>query len=304
MQRSHKSMTLSECWDYYLGSLEEVKPKHVEITRMVRKYSDNHLWDDTSWFLELKQTYKASTWNPRKTWLKTCIDYCLSEGVITGRNLYALLKNSSNGAEEDAIKPFSKAEISKILEALESNAYCRKGSIYPHHHYVPFVSFLFLTGVRTGEAVALQWSDINWDKKIITISKTYSRTSNSNVRRLKATKTGVIRHIPLNDELENVLTAATNPSRYVKGNFVFNGFRSKAIDPDNFRERIWKPVLEALGIEYRYPYQSRHTVLSEVASKQGLLAAAKLAGHKNTEMVSRHYARYTDEIQLPSLNDE
>jgi hypothetical protein len=32
-----------------------------------------------------------------------------------------------------------------------------------------------------------------------------------------------------------------------------------------------------------------------------LLAAAKLAGHKSLDMVSRHYARFTDEIALPDL---
>jgi len=80
--------------------------------------------------------------------------------------------------------------------------------------------------------------------------------------------------------------------------WVFKGHRGDYISTASFRD-TWKLVLSHLNIEYRYPYQMKHTALSFVATQQGLLAASKLARHTDVTMAARHYARFVDEVKLP-----
>jgi integrase len=54
---------------------------------------------------------------------------------------------------------------------------------------------------------------------------------------------------------------------------------------DNFRDD-WKQVLSDLGIEYRKPYTTRHTLLSHAIEKGiPLTGIAYIAGHSDTRMV-------------------
>jgi integrase len=165
---------------------------------------------------------------------------------------------------------------------------------------VPYLSFLFLTGVRPGEAIALQWKHIDVEKNLVEISEAMGRDLESSpyasrkVR--KETKTGTIRYLPMGSSLRSLLLRH-KPIEAKPDTLVFCGSRGKGtLDIRAFRE-AWKLVLEGLGIEYRKPYQTRHTALSHIAQNHGLLAAAKVAGHKSLDMVSRHYARYTDDLK-------
>jgi integrase len=78
----------------------------------------------------------------------------------------------------------------------------------------------------------------------------------------------------------------------------------KPIDPGRFREHVWKPLLALVGVEYRNPYQTRHTLLTHAVMDPeiGVLGAAKIAGHKDSRMVTQHYARFIGQPDLPDMN--
>jgi integrase len=118
----------------------------------------------------------------------------------------------------------------------------------------------------------------------------------------KETKTGETRYLPLSSDLRELLLAHKTVDAK-PDSLVFIGARGKGVlDIRAFRE-TWKKVLNGLGLEYRKPYQTRHTALSNIAQNHGLLAAAKVAGHKSLDMVSRHYARFTGDLEdvMPDL---
>lgn len=292
-----KDYNLLELWDLWVNALdlpESTKNNHYyQVRQLILKNNPN--WQDATWILEYKGEWSSYTFNSRKGFLKTCIKWCINQGLIQGSNPYESLKAKKKD-KEDHVQPFSKEEINRIIESFEkSNPY-----------YVPFIKFQFLTGARPGETIALQWRHVDFDKRRIYVEQALGRnlaaSPNTTAKVLKSTKTGSKGYIPISDSLNDLLQTHRILTYKNDNDWVFPGKRGDYLDLRNFR-KLWKMTLESLKIPYRYPYQTRHTVLSEVATRQGLLAASKLGRHKNTSMVAKHYARFVDEVELPDLVD-
>ncbi len=293
---------LIDLWDRWVGSLdlpERTKNGHYHVIRqMILRFNPD--CGDTSWFVQHREQYSAYTFNTRKTFLKSCFEWAKHEGLWQGKNPYVGIKPKKK-ANSEIIKPFTKKEIQRIIQAFETNEFCPDASAYKHSHYVPFIKWQFMTGCRPGESIALRWQDVDFENRRITIRQSLGRdfefSPNASRKILKETKTGESGFIPMNDALYKLLDGL--PKNNPLG-WVFPGHKGNYMDIDAFRD-VWAKVLAGLGIPYRKPYLTRHTALSRVASSQGLLAAARLARHKSCDMVSRHYAVFVGEIDLPDL---
>ena len=66
---------------------------------------------------------------------------------------------------------------------------------------IPTWAFAICTGMRSGELMALQWKDIDLEKGIITVSKSYNTTR----RTIKSTKAGYWRAVPVSNDLKAVI---------------------------------------------------------------------------------------------------
>lgn len=159
--------------------------------------------------------------------------------------------------------PFSKDEVNKILDALYNDTYCSKYSPVKHSYYAPFYHFMLLTAVRSAEAIGLQWKHVDFVRGHIEISSVLARvdgktSSKHRVRKLPKTGTKGIRYIPMNQQIRSLLLKI-KPSQCDLNSLVFVSPRGLAIDDKNLLNRLWKPVLEKLGIPYRVPYALRHT---------------------------------------------
>jgi integrase len=67
---------------------------------------------------------------------------------------------------------------------------------------------------------------------------------------------------------------------------VFPGFSQS-----NYRNRWWVPLLRRAGVEYRTPYQLRHTFATLLLNATQELAGVSAAlGHADTEITARVYA--------------
>ena len=98
------------------------------------------------------------------------------------------------------------------------------------------------------------------------------------------------------------LLVLIKPQNINPAEFVFKSPTGCVIDHGRFRACYWKPVLEQLGIPYRKPYATRHTLLSE-ALEQGLTVpqVAQIAGHKDGRMILQHYGHVINQPQLPEF---
>ncbi len=87
------------------------------------------------------------------------------------------------------------------------------------HPWYPVWAVALLTGMRNGELVALTWDDIDFENKLLTVSKSYNRR----LRITKSTKSGYWRSIPISPDLEILLKELKLKCNGVK--FVLPRFR-------------------------------------------------------------------------------
>jgi integrase len=191
------------------------------------------------------------------------------------QNPWQVVLNQVKPAPKQKVKPFTLAEVQTILQAFRTDRY--------YQHYADFVAFLFGTGCRFGEAVALKWKHIADDCSTVWIGESVSR----GVR--KTTKTGKARTVTLTPKVAEMLAARKPASRDPEA-LVFPAPSGKPINDHTFRRRAWKKILTRLETGYRKPYATRHTAISHaLANGANPLAVAEETGH-DPQILFKHYA--------------
>lgn len=181
----------------------------------------------------------AITLRERIALLRACWNWGIKQKLVT-ENPWLEIKVKVPPRQKS--KPFTKNEILKIVEGFQQQ----------NPHYADFVQFLFGTGCRTGEAIALQWKHVNDDCSQVWIGESLSRGQR------KETKTGRDRTINLTSHLQQILLSR-RPKDFNAEDLIFTAPQGGAIDDHNFRNRAWKPILTKLKIPYPKPYTTRHT---------------------------------------------
>ena len=136
------------------------------------------------------------------------------------------------------------------------------GSDYPEWH--PFLLCLARTGIRLGEAVALEWRDVDFERRVLVIRRTERRG------RVNVPKSGKARRVDMSPQLtatlsgltslqeaEAALVGRTAPARV----FPMPGTCGPIRD-DVFRNNVWTLVLRRAGLRYRKPHTLCHTYAS------------------------------------------
>lgn len=95
---------------------------------------------------------------------------------------------------------FTWEEAEAIIETFHNRLNQYQGVDYLAY----MVEFLFLTGMRHGEARALKWGDVSKDGTRLTIARSYSEDYSGNYI-MKSTKNGKERELPLNHRAQEVL---------------------------------------------------------------------------------------------------
>lgn len=289
---------LIDLWDSWVDSLDlaaSTKADHYEMIRRMILKSGAVSARDSSWLQPFKEKLSPSTFNKRLGYLKSCLNWAIDEQHFNGKNPYLAVKSMKAGSKDKDVDPFSKSEVQAIIQC------CRES--YPD--YCNFLQFLFQTGVRPGEAIALQWKHLDFDHRLITIGESLpiDKSGNGYTRIRKGTKTGKVRYLPLTDSLSELLHSIKQESPDPDA-LVFCNSEGNHLEPNRFRTHVWKPILRQLGLRYRKPYQTRHTLLSHAAMDPaiGILGAAEIAGHTDARMVMQHYARFIGQTKLPDLD--
>lgn len=215
-----------------------------------------------------KGTLSTRTINAHTMVLKTL----LSEAAARYEFMSPVNRIPSLKTKRTDVEPFTLDEVKSIIAAVPE-------------HYRYYITCRFFTGMRSSEIAALEWRHIDWDRKQIMVELSASedeglKTSHSH------------RAIDMSGLVYDALVKQRELTQQFS-RLVFCNQEGGAIDSANFTKRVWAPTLKQLGIQYRRPYQCRHTAATLwLASGEVPEWIAKQLGHANTQMLFKTYSRY------------
>lgn len=226
----------------------------------------------------LSSRVKPITVRDRIVACSTCWDWAV-EQHITQTNPWSGVPVRVPSRKKE--KPFSEDETRLILETFD------RGKDWLRF-YSDFVRFLFTTGCRIGEAIALRWENVEGDR--IWIGESVSR----GVR--KETKNDKPRTVTLPQSM------AERINRRDKSNvLVFPSPEGGTLDDKNFNQRAWKSALKIAEIEYRRPYVIRGTAITRMLrSGMSPVDVSAITGH-SARTLYQCYVLPLQEGKLPEL---
>lgn len=156
-----------------------------------------------------------------------------------------------------------------------------------------YFEFMFFTGLRPEEAIALRWDDL--DERASTIRVQRARTFKGTE---KDTKTvGSTRDVDLNSRAKAVLARQKKHTRMKPDGHIFhNPVTGRPWhDERSQRDHYWQPALRRCKVRMRRAYNTRHTYATMLLMA-GVNPAyvARQLGHANAQMVFRVYAKWID----------
>jgi integrase len=125
-------------------SLDRVRPSHVE-----------------GWVVELRHKGLAeSSIQSAYTILRAVLDTAVRDGALAANPAAAIQRPRVTAKEASHLTP---AQVAELLRAAEGS------------RYAPLFVLLVHTGLRRGEALALQWPDVDLTKGLLRVRGTLSR---------------------------------------------------------------------------------------------------------------------------------
>ncbi|WP_231253661.1 site-specific integrase [Helicobacter pylori] len=224
--------------------------------------------------------YKKNTLTSLNALLKSFLAFCESERFSSQNPYFAI--TLKNALPAKAIEPFNLEEIKTLIE----NA--------PNLRLKAFLTMAFFTGLRTGEQLALLWSDIDFKNKKIHIDKSLNLSGKITTPKNKPS----IRQIDLLEPVEKILKEL------------------KASEPDNKKmiflsipkrtqefHKAFKSLLKALNLKDRKLYTTRHTFASLMISQgEEPMWVSKMLGHKDLNTTYKIYSHYIPKQEKERAN--
>lgn len=282
----------------------ETSIDYLYVRKLLEKWKDVPIEKTAEKLNEEK--WAVTTYNRRLNYLRNFFTWLLNSGIIEINPLRDVCRKRDKGKRKNPRrKPLTDAEILKFLEAIKNDTYCPKSSRFKHSYYHPFLLFMFLTGVRNGEAIGLRVKHIDFSLKQIEISEAFARTlkgTNHASRIRKGTKMENVRYLPVTLELEELLAPLiANKSQE---DFVFLSQTGLSIDDRMLERRVFKPVMKSLGYGDKDLYSARHSFGTRAAQqKLPITDIAYLMGHSTVETTIRNYISVEKSLSnLPTLN--
>ncbi|MFJ3259687.1 tyrosine-type recombinase/integrase [Pseudomonas sp. NPDC086581] len=233
----------------YLSALNLYWQPHLALTRLdlITTTLLRQIITETQWTSPAVQRNAIAR-------LTTVLNSAVSDRLITSNPAEALELPRRGRKEPD---PFTQEEADRIIAAM----YAR--DFWPTSIYAALYEFMFYTGMRIQEALALQWDAVDIQQKQARIFRVLALGEIEERTKTHKTRTVLLNHRALH-ALEFARAYAERRKKGVGSvkttPFVF--FPSKNHEHVKQTSDIhhqWRPTLQALGIRYRRPYNCRHT---------------------------------------------
>lgn len=239
-----------------------------------------------------------------------------SESTI--RNLYAVLNSVLDGARRDeliAANPIrevkrprvNKTEAKHLTpESVRALLDASTGS-----RYEPILRLISATGLRRGEAIGREWSDIHFEKKIMRIRFTVSRVQGELVKTSPKTANSR-RDIPLSEGMLQLLKTHRknqNIERLRAGDqwqdlgLVFSTELGGLIDPRNLLRAFTKSA-HAAGLENVGLHTLRHSAATAMLNAGvPMHVVSRILGHSSISITVDTYGHVTEANQRAAMDE-
>lgn len=252
----------------------------------------------------------------------------------TTKRVYELLKNMYKIAHENGditFNPMSEVKLPRQskcvtetketfslspaeIQLLRNSCLQKSGNdmLYKYRYGLVFMLMLNL-GLRVGEMLALQWEDIDIEKKFLKINKAVqsnikNRSSHGNKRTFNVTQPktkNAVRLIPLNDEIEFLLNEikTDNCRRGIISDLVCCSATGGYVTARNL-QRSFDLVVESSEIDkHLWLHLLRHTFGSELIRKgTDISVVSKLMGHGDIYTTYTKYIHAIEEETVKAMN--
>lgn len=243
------------------------------------KYGKNNVLFLQEYFNQMEKDKPYTAHNVLK-FCKGAINYLIKKKIITDSNIFDELDNIKRPP-----KNLNHLELNDILGLLE---FCKENH-YFKKQYV-FLYSLIGAGLRLGEILALEKSDFEKTEYggILTVTKQI--TANELKFMPKTSKGNRKVHIfnLLADLIENHIN-----NMEVESELIFPNSVGKHQNPENVRNRFWKKLLEAYGINKRIRLHDLRGSYIDLIIASGLSGkfAQNQAGHEDWNTTYNIYAQ-------------
>jgi integrase len=205
---------------------------------------------------------------------RTFITWAKRRELLTGN--FLIIPKFPNRSRKT--KPLNAAEARLVMDF----------SPYP---YKDFFGLSILTGLRTGEALGLQFEDFDRGRNLIRVRRSLS------CGKVETTKTpGSDREVPATRPVWDIYEKRRRGNSRGSPWFFFSPKRG--ILSLGAIRKAWRDFLEAFEIELRPLYATRHTFASlSIAAGEDPLFVARVMGHARPDQLFLRYASYLEGVK-------
>lgn len=231
------------------------------------------------------------TFNERVTRFKAMMRWAYQSGYVDDVSYLDRIqkKNVPSTRVRDAEKYLEHDEINKLLSGMKIE------------RWKLLTEFLILSGLRIGEAIALNDSDVDIEKREISVTKTFSRE----IRQISTTKTETSERVVfIQDELLDCIMRIKKFSKEEQMRFVFrtnlflsNGKNGDYINYDVYAKYFRENTENLIGRKLT-PHCLRHTHTAMLAELGvDLDTISRRLGHADSKITKEVYMHVTDKME-------
>lgn len=225
------------------------------------------------------------------------------EQVNKNPTLGVVLPKQKNKKNSE-IQYFSKEQCKELIEESRRIYDYNNKNVYRLGELVPFLIF---TGLRIGEAIALEWNDIDYKNKTITVNK--------NVVEVKSKETGKYilekQDSTKTDSSTRIIPISNNAMECIKNlkeingdkKFIFASQTGQYISPSNFN-RMFRGIQKALNYEVTLGLHSLRHTFATLMLNNGIdvKIVSELLGHSNVSVTYNIYIHTIQSQKIKAIN--
>jgi integrase len=252
--------------------LKEIRPLHL--TRFFSALSSASMSDSTR-----RNIYTAA---------RALFEDAVSDGLIAKNPMLTVKRPRATRIEA---KYLTSDQVSQVLGELEGSK-----------HLLP-IALIAVTGIRRGEALGLEWENIDFDKKVMRVRATLNRVDGKLVRTEPKTQNSR-RDIALTEQalgmlktqkLQQAQERLRRGGKWVPSSFVFTTESGGPVDGRNLL-RSFQGACMRVGIEGMGIHGLRHFAATLLLDSQvPMLVVSRILGHSSLAITADIYGHVIEE---------